>query len=89
MGKPFLYTPGGVPSTGEEGHSTDRVTFSPNGPDTPTLLMVQTNALIVSCANLQSDWKNTYFQKGYVDIRSHTRTDLVSLVSMGIWPKST
>ena len=42
---------------------------------TPPLLMVQTTARIASCSNLQSDWENSYFCKGYMDIRIGTQTD--------------
>ena len=42
-------------STGEEGHSTYRVSFSPNGTGDPPLLMMQTKDLIISCSNLIAD----------------------------------
>ena len=54
----MLYSPS---STEEEGHSTGRVTFYPNGTGDPPLLMMQTADLIFSCSNLPSDWTNIYF----------------------------
>ena len=77
----LLWSRGGT-STGEEGHSTGRVNFFPNGTGDPPLSIVQTKDRIDSCSNLQSDLKNVCFCKSYVDIRTRTHTDLASLVSM-------
>ena len=58
--------------------------FFPNGPIDPPLLMVQTTDLVVSCSDLQPVSKrHMYFCKGYVDIRTETHADLVSLVGNG------
>ena len=60
--------------------------FLPKGAGDPPLLMVQTKDLIISCSNLQSNWTNLYFCTSYVDIRTETHTDMVSLVGMGPCP---